>query len=175
MRRITKLVVVVVSLFVGTTTVALNSANGASASPHERFQIIFVGRNGVDGPTKAQASGLFADHGIGTQVLDSPTSQSQSGRFTLRLTHGSITGNFVEINYQINFNPKACMASPTSQGAMTITGGSRKYAGATGTLAFTTKGRIIGKKDPNGKCLAQSAPPSSSNVQLEAIGWVKID
>ena len=134
---------------------------------------VFSSYQGVEARTLVFATGVVNAKGYETQ---SPMENSPEavGHGILHFPGGNLIGTFTENNPQINFNPIACSAAPTSQGKITITGGTGIYLGAKGSLIATTTGYIIGARGPDGACIGDKAPSKSDAVLINAVGTITL-
>jgi hypothetical protein len=167
-----RMAVLGVALMIGATFVGASSASATDNA--QRIQAHFSGHGGVDNPTMVNASGPVSGIGYATQVDTGEAPDGGTGVVTLHFAHGDLVADFNEFNFQMKFNPMACAAGTTSQGTMTVTGGTGAYAGASGALTFTTSGQIVGERGARGECLAMQAPPKFDNVLLVAVGTVSL-
>jgi hypothetical protein len=136
--------------------------------------MLCIEHDGVDETITAHAAGPIRGHGTVTEEEHLPTPEGARGRLTLHFDDGTVLVNFVERDFQQNFDPQACAAAPTACATLTITGGTGAYAGANGTLEATRDGRIIGARGQNGECIGRSAPPKVVVMRVDAVGTASI-
>lgn len=134
-----------------------------------RVTITFTENNGVEEPTAVEFSGAVNDKGTETQTFTGAAGGG-AGTIVLNLAKGTMTGSFVEGDFQMNLDVAACRATPTSSGTITITTGIGDYVGASGDLTYTTAGTQVGAKDATGACLGTSKPPVSSIIVITGEG-----
>ncbi len=166
-RRIAAGAAVAAAMTMGTGGAAWAQTGG------QRLTMIFTTVNGVDQPTRAVATGPITGAGTETQAVDE---SSGVGQLTLMLGRGTVSGTFVETDFRFNFDPGSCTAKPASAGTIELTGGTGAFAGAHGTLPFTTRGTIIGSRGARGECLGpdDGVPPRVVFVIVEAAGTASV-
>jgi hypothetical protein len=173
MNGIARRVVAASMVVVGCSSAGMASADVGDQQP-QRIRLVSVSRDGVDAPTRAVATGPVQDHGTATQVVVGPTEDGLLGRFELELRDGSVSGTFLQREFQLNFDFQACVARPNAAGTMNITGGTGEYVGASGSLEYTRTGVIVGARGDGGECLGTSAPPKVVVMHVHASGTASL-
>jgi hypothetical protein len=173
MNRRTKTVVLAMTVCLLSTLLGTAPASAAGTSREQRLIVIFSDYQGVEARTLVFATGVVNAKGYETQI-DAGEAPGAIGHAILHFPGGNLIGTFTVNNPQLNFNPIACSAAPTSQGKITVTGGTGIYLGAKGSLIVTTTGYVIGARGADGACLAEKAPPKSDATLLNAIGKITL-
>jgi len=163
----------------GAVLLSVAMATGGAAwaqTSEEHLTLIYRSSNGVEEPTRAAAGGPIAGSGVETQVVDRDSEDGESGRFTVRLQRGTVSGTFEEFGFLLNYDPRSCTASPTSTGTFTITSGTGAFTGATGVLVFRAHGTIVANRGPSGECFGPETgiEPRVVVVIIEAVGTVSV-
>jgi len=132
----------------------------------QRFTLILVG------PTSGTVIATGPITGIGTST---ETEGQSADTFTFTFSQGVVNVDLIG-TFELNFNPRACIAKPTESGTFTITGGSGTYKGVTGGGTFSGRGTFVGARDAQGQCPGPDSgtPPAFSIFILRAVGTANV-
>jgi hypothetical protein len=122
-----------------------------AAEPTESWVMTSPTVHAVEHPIRISAVGPITGSGVLTQT-EEETPTGEVVHFTWRFRDGTVTGDAVE-DYEIAFDPVACTAKATSTGSWTLTGGTGRYAGASGAGTFGGHATLVGSRDARGRCL----------------------
>lgn len=123
-------------------------AGPASADParSQRFTVIFSGDEGA--PGRVVASGVV--NGVGTDVTVSEDESTAVDEITFP-GQGTL---FVTINFdpgpEPSFDSRSCVSRFSGTGTLTVTGGTGRFVGASGTGAVSFKGIFVGRRTAQG-------------------------
>ncbi len=165
---------ILATMFVAACSTAGLSWANADSAPRQRLHMLWIEHDGVEEMITAHAAGPIRGSGTVTEEEHVNTPNGPHGRLTLHFDDGTVSVSFVERDFQTNFDPVACAASPTARATLTITGGTGAYTGAKGTLEATREGRIIGARGENGECIGRSAPPKVVVMRVDAVGTASL-
>lgn len=107
--------------------------------------------HGSEHPTRITATGPITGSGTLTQT-EEQTPTGEVVHFTWHFGQGTVTGDAVE-DYAMDLDQTSCTAKATSTGTWTLTGGTGRYAGATGHGTFEGHATLVGSRDDRGHCL----------------------
>lgn len=173
MNRRTRTVVVALTLYLLSTLLGTAPASAAESSQEQRIIMVYSSYNGVEARTLVFATGVVNVKGYETQV-DSDNAPGAVGHAIFHFGGGNLIATYTVKNFKLHLNLSSCSAAPTSQGKMTITGGTGAYLGAKGSLIFTTTGYFIGARAADGACLEDKAPPKSDAMLINAVGKITL-
>jgi hypothetical protein len=157
-----------------TTLISVGLANGATRPrPRvERITLFTATSHGRDLPVAMEATGPI--HGLGSETQsETATPTGQINHVTLHLP-GGVVRLIAPERFTWRANLRACAAQARGGGTFTITGGTGKYANATGKGTFTDTGVLIGARDSKGNCLGQKAQPRAIYVDVTLTGTASL-
>lgn len=154
---------VIGTVIVFMTSFLTGAASGSGTSHTEHFR--FMSTSVPADKFNVIATGVFTDGGTATPLSSSNKLTFPDG--TIDVASKS-KGKPVT-----NANTKTCYETLSDQGTYTITGGTGKYRGITGSGTYTLEIREIGPK-VNGKCDTQTSKRVASQAILKAYGPVTL-
>lgn len=149
----------------GTGIAAASAVAGPAVGGTEQFQTM------VDSPT-ATTVRVVEWGAIGTASdVSHPKPGSKVVRFVFpggsyKVTHSAPVGPHT-------LNPKTCLLRASGHGTYTVSGGTGKYQGVTGTGKFTVSGVVILARTKSGACDASANPVALQQV-VDGTGTVRI-
>jgi hypothetical protein len=161
--------IVVVPLALALSAGPALGAPRSAAADREQFTISGTTVDGKSGPIAVRATGPIAGRGTARLV-----EHGQITHATLRLAHGKVFVRYVERSKPATHQDlQACMGTIRASGTFTITGGTGRYAGATGSGTFTEHRTMRGQRDGDGICLPDQ-PPAKVTATARAAGSARI-
>jgi type 1 fimbria pilin len=154
------------ALLVAGTALAVSAAPAipaaAATSGTETFSgtIVFAAMPGANSRTVlgsvVRARGVFKGVGRVVEIAQGdPTSQEDlvfpGGTLHVLSTTGKPLSPFI-------INPHSCLFTGTAEFTYQVTGGTGKFAGATGNLTGTVSGRALLARNPDGTCSTAQQP-----------------
>lgn len=138
----------VISVVAAVAVGVLAWAGPAAAYPagNQRFTVIFSGAE--EAPGRVVASGVV--NGVGTDVTVSQDDSTTVDEITFP-GQGTL---FVTINFdpgpEPSFDSRSCVSRFSGTGTLTVTGGTGRFVGASGTGSVSLKGIFVGRRTAQG-------------------------
>lgn len=167
MRRQIGFIAIGVALAAAVATGTAYAHHGTSSST-QRFTFSGKTIRGKDLPITLTAVGPISGHGT-ARLSEHPT--TTTGMFLL--PHGNLRVRFLHGPTQAHPNLAKCEATIDARGTYTITGGTGRYADATGNGTYTEKRVLLGQRSPAGTCLAGlNSTPQSVTATAAMVGTI---
>ncbi len=135
----------------------------AQTAANQRFTVVFIG----GAPGRVVASGVI--NGVGTDITESSTVLPNGDIATeerLIFPAGQLFVTTRGTPGAFEFNPRTCVGSFTSTGTAEVTGGTGRYAGASGEGTFQVQGYFVGGRTATGEC---SEDPADELVSVTVV------
>ena len=130
---------------------------GASAQTTGR-QTFILSQVGDQPEATVYAAGPI--RGVGRDIVVNEEFDDEAGTFVsediLRFRDGDVFVTFVG-QATLEFNPESCVGKFTGTATYEITGGTRRYRGASGSGSGTFRGVFVAGRNPDGSCSEDEA------------------
>jgi hypothetical protein len=140
-------------------SIAVASAGPARSSRHGPEHLVFMDASTKSSLFSVIATGLFTDGG--TINIESPA-EVRLGSGTFRLHTKVGPGKY-------KLNRATCMITITGRGTYTLSHGTGRYAGITGSGQLVTSGRQVFPRKADGTCSVTSVSPTPHPLAFQAI------